>query len=81
MKINAEDLMQDRKLKTRGPQNKDKMKLTIILIAIVVTIVVISIIILLLKNIKPVDTSLKVYIDGEKTQVSANTFLFEEDNL
>lgn len=80
MKINAESLMEDRRLKTRRPKDNDG-NLKLVLYAILITIIIIAIIMFILIKIAPVDNSLKVFIDGEQISADTSLFIFSEDKI
>lgn len=84
MKLDANDLMEDNKIDTKMPKKRDKnsFMLKMIILAIVIITMIIIAIIIVLQKIKPIDQSLKVYVNDEKINLnSSNVFLFDGDKI
>ena len=80
MKINAESLMEDRKLKTKKPKDKNG-NLKIVLIAIAITIILIAIIMVFLIKVRKINEPLKVFINGKKINVSTSAFIIDDGKV
>ncbi len=81
MRLDAEDLMEDSKLKVNRPKGHNNTIIIGIIVAIVVTLAIICVIMVVIKDIQPVDQTLKVYIDGQQTQMDTSTFLIENNKM
>ena len=82
MRIEEEELMKDRKLNTRSKNDNKNKSLKIVIVAIIITILLIVITILVLIKITPIDTSFKVYINGElNKKINTNIFAFDNDKV
>ena len=83
MKLNARELMEDNRVKMDKPQ-KEKMnpKMLILLGTILILIIAIIVILYILQEIKPLDTSLKVYVNNQKLKsFSENIFKIEDNEI
>lgn len=82
MRLDPEDLIENSKLKVNNPPKKNNNVVIIgILVGIVITLIVICIIMALMKDIQPIDTSMKIYVDGKETKLSNSIFLIENNKL
>lgn len=81
MKLDAEDLMEDRKLNVNKPKEPNNKALLGIVIAIIVTIAIICILLVMMQQLKPAGEGLKVYVNGKEASINSSTFLFENSKL
>lgn len=81
MRLDAEDLMEDRKLNVNKPKEPNNKALLGIVIAIIVTIAIICILLVMMQQLKPAGEGLKVYVNGEESNISTSTFVFENNKL
>lgn len=80
MKINAEDLMENRKVKNKRQKNKNG-NIKAVVIAIVITFILIVIIAVLLMKVSSIDNTLKVFVDGKKIEIDESTIVIEGDKV
>lgn len=81
MRIDAEDLMEDSKLKVNKPKKHGNTAIIGIIIAIVITVLIICVIITVIKDIEPIDNSIKVYIDGQASKIDTSIFKIENNKV
>ena len=82
MRIDAEELMEDRKLGVNKPKEPKNNNVVIaIIIAIVIIIAMIGILLVIKKQITKTEEVLKVYVDNKEQKISDSAFLFEDDKI
>ena len=81
MRIDAEDLMEDSKLKVNKPKGHNNAIIIGITVAIIITLIIICAIMVVMKDIQPVDQTTKIYIDGRQSQIGSSVFLIENNKI
>lgn len=81
MRLDAEDLMEDSKLKINKPKGHNNSMIIGIIIAILITILIICIIAVIINDIQPVDQSMKIFVDEKETQLDSSIFLIENNKV
>ena len=81
MRLDAEDLMEDSKLKVNRPKGNNNIMIIGIIIAIIITLIIIIAIMAIIKDIQPIDETMKIYIDEQETEMDTSIFLIENDKV
>lgn len=81
MRLDAEDLMEDSKLKVNKPKGHNNTIIIGIIIAIIIILIIILGIIIIINTIKPIEQTMKIYIDGQETKINNSIFLIENNKL
>lgn len=81
MRLDAEDLMENSKLKVNKPKGHSNTTIIGIIIAIIVTLLIIFIIALIIQDIQPIDETMKTYIDGKEIEMDTSIFLIENNKV
>ena len=81
MRLDAEDLMEDSKLKVNRPKGNNNIMIIGIIIAIIITLTIIIAIMAIIKDIQPIDETMKIYIDGQVTQMDTSIFLINNNKV
>lgn len=81
MRLDAEDLMENSRLKVNKPKGHNNITIIGITIAIIITLLIILIIALIIQDIQPIDETMKVYVDGIETKADTSIFLIENNRV
>ena len=81
MRLDAEDLMEDSKVKVNKPKGHNNTMIIGIIIAIIITLIIICTIMVIIKEIQPIEQTMKIYIDGKETQIDTSIFLIENNKV
>jgi len=81
MRLDAEDLKENSRLKVNKPKGHNNITIIGIIIAIIITLLIIFVIALKIQDIQPIDETMKVYIDGKQTQMDTSIFLIEGNKI
>lgn len=81
MRLDAQDLMEDSKLKVNKPKGHNNTMIIGIIVAIIITLLIIFIIAFIIKDIQPIDETMKTYIDGKETKMDTSIFLIEDNKV
>ncbi len=81
MRLHADDLKEDSKLKINKPKEHNNGTIIGVIIAIIITILIICIIMVVIKDIQPIDETIKIYIDGQESTIDTSIFLIENNKI
>ncbi len=81
MRLHAEDLKEDSKLKVNKPKEHNNRTIIGVTIAIIITLFIILVIMMIIQDIKPIDETVKIYVDGQQTQMDTSIFLIEGNKV
>lgn len=81
MRLDAEDLMEDRRLNVNKPKNSNNGSIIGISIAIIITILIICVLFVIKQTIEPQSAGLQVYVDGAEANINKNIFVFEDNKI
>lgn len=81
MRLHADDLKEDSKLKINKPKQHNNRTIIWVTIAIMITLIIIFTIMVIIKDIQPIDETIKLYIDGQETKIEASTFFVENNKV
>lgn len=83
MRIDAEELMENRKVgvnKPKEPSNDNKGIIAIV-IAIIIIIILMGMLLVVLQQINSTGAGLKIYVDDKEKEIEKSTFVFENDKI
>ena len=81
MRLHADDLKEDSKLKINKPKEHKNHTILFVTIAIIITLVIIFTIMVIIEDIQPIDETIKIYVDGQVTQTDTSMFLIENNKV
>lgn len=81
MRLHAEDLKEDSKLRVNKPKEHNNSTIIGVIIAIIFTLLIIFVIIAVIKDIQPIDETIKIYVDGQETKINTSIFLIENNKV
>lgn len=80
MRLDAEDLMEDKKINVNKPKGTNN-SLLVVGIAIIVTIAIICILFIIMQQLKPQGSGMKTYVDGKEVSIDSSVFVIENDKV
>ena len=81
MRLHAEDLKEDSKLRVNKPKEHNNSTIIGVIIAIIVTLLIIFVIIAVIQDIKPIDETIKIYVDGKEAQIETSVFFIDNNKV
>lgn len=82
MRLDAEELMEDKKAGGNKPKEPNDNRGVIgIVIAIVIILITICILVMVMQQLNPKDAEMKIYVDDKEVGIDNSVFLFENDKL